>query len=392
MRIEEVRTSLVARLRARRPEIGQATLTRIHGFSEPTETSDPEYVEGLQAAVGAAIDYGIAALGRSGEYPAPIPTVLLSQARLAARNRISLDTVLRRYFAGYTLLGDFVIEEAERAGPLRGAALKRLLRAQAALFDRLIAAVSDEYSREAGGRLQSAEQRRADRIRRLLAGELLDTSELAYDFEACHLGVVAAGRGATEVLATLANTFDRRLLLIHQEEGAVWGWLGSRQKLDSGELEGLATQKLPDGIAVAIGEPEQGISGWRLTHRQAQAALSVAMHGGGVLVRYAEVALVASMLRDDLLATSLRKLYLTPLAAERDGGAVLRETLQAYFAAERNMSSAASALGVSRQTIKNRLHAIEERVAPLSASSAEMEVALRLSEIGSALFSRDGVR
>ena len=33
------------------------------------------------------------------------------------------------------------------------------------------------------------------------------------------------------------------------------------------------------------------------------------------------------MLQDELLATSLRKIYLTPLEAGRDGGEVARETL-----------------------------------------------------------------
>ncbi len=382
MRIEEVRAALVARLRARRSEIEQTALTRVRAVSDPTEASDPEYMEGLRAAVCAAIDYGIGALERSGDRAPPIPTTLLSQARLAARNRVGLDTVLRRYFAGYTLLGDFVIEEAERAGPLRGAALKRLLRAQAALFDHLLAAVSEEYSREQQGRLDSAEQRRGDRVKRLLAGELLDTSELAYDFEACHLGIVASGRAAAEPLGDVAEWLGRRLLLVRCEEDTVWAWLGSRRKLDPDELESLASRQFPAGVSVAIGEPGEGLSGWRLTHRQAQAALPVALRSGESPVRYAEVALVASMLRDDLLVTSLRELYLAPLAQERDGGAVARQTLWAYFAAERNVSSAAAMLGVSRRTVSNRLRAIEERFSPpLLVSAIEMEAALRLDEL-----------
>ena len=47
---------------------------------------------------------------------APVPVALLAQARLAARVGVSLDAVLRRYFAGYTLLGDFLIEEARALG------------------------------------------------------------------------------------------------------------------------------------------------------------------------------------------------------------------------------------------------------------------------------------
>ena len=107
------------------------------------------------------------------------------------------------------------------------------------------------------------------------------------------------------------------------------------------------------------------------------------MRGSQSLVRYADVALLASILQDDLLAISLRQLYLAPLSEERDGGSALRQTLRAYFAAERNVSSAAGALSVSRQTVVNRLHVIEERFErSLNSCAAEVEAALRLEDLG----------
>jgi DNA-binding PucR family transcriptional regulator len=72
-------------------------------------------------------------------------------------------------------------------------------------------------------------------------------------------------------------------------------------------------------------------------------------------------------------------LFLAPLAEERDGGAVARQTLRAYFEAERNASSAAALLEVSRQTVGSRLRAIEERIGrPLSACANELEATMRL--------------
>jgi hypothetical protein len=383
MRIEEIRSGLVARLRARRGEIEEATMTRVYAVSERTETQDPEYAHGLRAAVSAALDYGFDALERSEDRAPPIPAVLLAQARLAARSGVSLDTVLRRYLAGYTLLGDFVFQEAKETGQLRSPALQRLLRAQAALLDRLLAAVSEEYCREEQERLGSAEERRADRVRRLLAGELIDISELAYEFDAWHVGAIASGPDAAEALRELARLLDTRLLLIRREEGSVWAWLGARRGLDAVELQGIASRDWPADISLALGDPAQGLTGWRLTHQQAKAALPIALGSSASVVRYADVALVASMLRDDLLVTSLRERFLAPLEQERDGGAIARATLRAYFAAERNVSSAAAALGVNRQTISNRLRAIEERLGcSLSASTTEVEAALRLQDIG----------
>ena len=97
----------------------------------------------------------------------------------------------------------------------------------------------------------------------------------------------------------------------------------------------------------------------------------------------AALSAVVGHLQDDLLATSLHQLYLEPLEGERDGGKVARETLRAYFAAERNVSSAAAALGVNRNTVTSRLRAIEATVGrSLAFCGSELEAALRLAELG----------
>jgi hypothetical protein len=379
MRIEEIRTGLAARLWSRLPEIEEAALTRVFAVSDPRGSSHPEYAEGLRATILAALRYGIEALQRREDRPPPIPTTLLSQARLAARGGVKLETVLRRYLAGYTLLGDYVIEEAERAGLSEAASLQRLSRAQAALFDRVIAAVSEEYGRESESRLLSPEGRQAERVRGLLAGELLEAPELAYELGGHHLGVVAVGPGTGEILEEIARAFDRRLLLIRPEKQGAWAWLGSRRLFGSEQLIEIARWTLPKAMTLAIGEPAEGLAGWRLSHRQARAALAVALRGGKGFVRYGEVALLAATLQDDVLVASLRHLYLEPLEAERDDGATLRETLRAYFAAGRNNSSAASALGVSDRTVTNRLRAAEARLG--RTLDAEMELALRMHEL-----------
>ncbi|MDX6634951.1 MAG: hypothetical protein QOF06_1154 [Solirubrobacterales bacterium] len=382
MRIEEIRRGLAERLRDRHGEIEAATLTRVQSVSDPAETSDPEYSEGVRAAVTAALTYGIEAVERSEGHPPPMPTVLLSQARLAARHGIKLETVLRRYLAGYTLLGDFLIEESEKAGPLHGSALKRLLRVQAGLLDRLMVAVSEEYEREAAARGHTVEQRRLEQIKRLLAGELLDTSGLSYDFDHWNLGAIALGSEAAESAGELCRRLDCRLLIIQPNEETTWIWFGSRRQPDPAELKRLAPSICPGWLTLTVGEPAPGLSGWRLSHRQAAAALPVAVRGSARLTRYADVALLASILQDDLLATSLRQIYLAPLAAERDGGAVLRESLRAYFDADRNVSSAAAALGVDRHTVTNRLRTVEERLCrPLSTCTAEIDAALKVEDL-----------
>ncbi len=386
MRVEEIRAGLARRLRARRAEIEQEALARINSVSDLGESTDPAYRDGLRAAVSAALEYGIEAVECSPEHPPPMPTVLLAQARLAARHGVKLETVLRRYLAGYTLLGDFLIEESGRGGGrLDGTSLKRLLRTQASLLDRLIAAVSGEYAREAAVRTGSLEERRVKLVRRLLDGELLDTSELEYDFDGWHLGLIATGLDPEREINELSRRIDCCSLIVHSDRETAWAWLGARQRLESGDLADSFRRDADTKVRIAIGEPGEGLSGWRLTHRQARSALPIALRAGETIICYANVTLLAAALNDDILANSLRKIYLVPLEEERDGGETLRETLRTYFAAERTISSTAAMLNVRRHTVASRLRVAEERMARrLETCAAELDLALRLEQLDSA--------
>jgi len=376
---DPARSELAARLESRRAEIAEAVLARVHAVSDPGEVVDSLYAEGLRAAVEAAVSYGLTAIELGEERSPPPPPVLLAQARLAARSGVSLDTVLRRYVAGHALIGDFLVEEAERGDLLEGSALQLLLRSQAALFDRLLVAVSEEYTQAIEASPPTRERRRTKLIERLLAGELLNTSPVAYDFDGFHLGAVAAGEGAAEAFRALASSLDCRLLAVPRDEEVCWAWLGSRRPQGAAAVWRVLSVEWPGELVLAFGEPVEGLSGWRLTHRQAHAALPVALRSGRSPVRYADVALLAALLRDELLTSSLRTLYLDPLARERDGGRALRETLGAYFKSDRNVSSTAAALGVSRQTVVNRLRSVEERIGRrLTSCAAELEAVLRL--------------
>lgn len=379
--LDEACSTLASRLRGRLPELEATIATRVYAISDPREVADPTYLHSLNGALTAALDYALVVI-ELGERRAPgVPPALLAEARLAARAGVGLETVLRRYFAGNALLGDFLVEEAERA-EVSSSALRRLLRRQATLFDRLLEAVSEEHVREAKSWPSSSAERRRECVKSLLAGELVDHSELGYDLGAHHLALMAKGEGSPEVMRVLAGRLDRRLLAVCREEEPIWAcWLGGRCPLEAEQaLRALGEISL-DRVFVTVGEPGEGLSGWRLSHRQAKAALPIAERRGQSILRYADVALLASILRDDLVATSLHQLYLEPLERARDGGKVARETLRAYFAAERNISSTAAVLGVDRRTVTNRIRAIEDLFGrPLKDFATELETALRLDD------------
>jgi hypothetical protein len=369
---------VAAALDGRRQEIEAAIATRAFAVAEPTGAETPGYVEGLRAAIAAALDLAIGAVARGIERAGATPTAVVDQARSAARSKVGLEVVLQRYAAGYSALLDFLLAEVRGLGI--GVGAESILQGElTSLFDRLVETVSRAYREEADRVVRPSARRRADLLTRLLDGAAIDRSSFDYDFDGHHLGAIALGPAAGDLLATLAERLDRRLLWLDGGEGARSVWLGGRSGFAAEELGELPRLASSFEASLAIGEPGQGLAGWRLTHRQARAALGIALRAPRPFTRYAEVALLAAAARDADLTAFLTETYLVPLAARGDGGKALCETLSAYLDAGGNISSAAAALGVARQTVASRLRVIEERIGrPLGSCAAELEIALRL--------------
>ena len=372
----KARKEIRDRLLARRLEITQGALTRVFAIDDPTEVRDPEYAVGLEGVVAEAVGFAIEAIGR--KTVPRIPLSLHSQARLAARNGVSFNAVVKRYLAGFLVLTEFVGEEAAPAHA------KRLHKHLARLLDELIDEIGEAYDLEARHRTQLPESRRAKLIEDLLAGEPVDTAEVVPDFtfDSWHIGLIATGMSAADAVRDLAKASDCRLLQVRRGEHSVWAWFTGRRKLESTKLQLLAAKRMPPDGCLALGEPHRGLPGWRLSHHEAAAALRVGLRRDDRIVRYGDVPIQASLLQDRVLSASLRQRYLVPLEEAREGGQKDRETLHAYFSRDRNIEAAATALGVARQTVSYRLRAIEVRLGcELHACAHELEVALALDRL-----------
>jgi hypothetical protein len=342
---------------------------------------DVEYLESLSEAVHKGVRYGIEILAVGEERAADVPLAVIVQARCAARYRIPLETALRRYLAAEKLLADFALEEAAGMDPCL---LRAAMAAKGAAFERLVATAIEEYGREARTRPASHEARLVERARRLLAGELVDPAILEYELCGHHLGFVACSAGARPLLRRLAGELGCRSLILAPSSEELWAWLGrNRDPIDPTAVrDWLAAEGDPEQ-PMGMGEPKSNRDGWRLTHEQARAAVWVARAKAVPVIEYTEAALLTSIRRDTVLTASLQEKYLLPLATERDGGAVLRATLRSYFQADRNSSSAAAALGVSRQTVANRLKTAERCIGqPLGECADALVAALSLEELG----------
>ena len=345
---------------------------------------DIEYATGLRDAIAGALEFVLEGIECGEHRPGMIPSATVAQAQRAVRNGVSLGTVLRRYIAGYTLLGDFVLVEAQSSN--LEVRLRELLGAQASSFERLTAGVAEEYARELQRAARSPARRRIELVQRLLTGDAPPelTTELGYELDGWHLAAIATGHRATEALEELRAALRARMLSINPSEQTTWAWLtGGQRKIEPGEVQQLIqAEGRSKDVSLAVGEPGQRLAGWRSTHHQAQAAHIVLQRSQRRFARYGDVALLAAALKDQTLAQTLHDTYLSPLQDSRDGGLVLQETLHAYCAAARNISSTASTLNVARSTVESRLRTIEDRLGrTLHHYPPELEIALHLDKL-----------
>jgi PucR C-terminal helix-turn-helix domain/GGDEF-like domain len=376
--LQEIRTELVARLRERATEMEETIFAHVRALSDKTETEDVELMAGLRAAVAAGLEFGLSSIEHGEEWAGPIPAAATAQARRSARHGARLDTVLRRYAAGDRMIGEFIMDEADR---FPAQALRQVLRTQGPQVDRLMAAVSAEYVRELERMHRSPAQRMAERVQRLLDG-YGPAGALDYPMDAWHVGFILLGPDGGQPARALAAAIGSQSLIVPRGEGVVWAWIGSGSRPPSLDLERLRSLGVPESISVAVGEPRWGLDGWRLTHREALAAFDVMVRKPQQLTRGGDTILLAAVIRDEALAQSLRETYLSPLD-EHGHSEVLRETLRAYFAAGFNAATTAAALGVDRHTVHRRLRKVEQALGRvLHASHAELAVALTLEELG----------
>ncbi len=377
--VGRARADLIRRVRVREGEIHDAIFARVGSMFMAARGEDADYEAGLRSTVAAVVHHALTEMEGTTE-PVPIPSAAIAQAHRAARRNISVDTMLLRYLAGHRVLGAFVMDEAHRSGLASNEPVLRHLRTtQEAVLERLMTTIADEHRQEREWIERSREERHAELVQKLLAGERPDTSDLGYDLdEAWHLGTIVNGPQAKRVVCGLADGLGRQLLCVPAGEGSLWAWLGGRRELEMGRVESVLATERTDGVSLVVGEPRKGVAGWRLTHQEAQAALLVALRRPEPLVRFADHALLALVLQNEPLTRSLMGIYLPSL-----GNPVARETLRAYFSVGCNAATAAAKLEIDRHTVQRRLRTIETRLGrQLSSCYAELEVVLRLEELG----------
>lgn len=341
---------------------------------------DPLDVAALRNAIAATLDQYFDGLERDAEWPLRIPCEAAEQARRAACIGIELDLLMRSCAAGGKQLEEFVLAEAEE---VPWPVLCHILREQGTQMDHFMKCMAAEYADQRERIERSTRQTQAGRIRDLLVSDsIVKPVNIDYDFDIWHLGMILRGQDSYLLGRTAAERRGCRFLCIERDGETAWIWLGSPQRDVLRRSESQIVNDIPTSVSLAIGEPRKGLAGWRQTHREAQLALQVLLYMPKQVARCRDVLLIAAAIQDRSLAVSLIETYLKPLDGRGDSGAVLRETIRAYFEKDQNTASAAAALGVARQTVERRLKGVERRLGErIDSCRPQLQVALCVEEI-----------
>jgi hypothetical protein len=309
----------------------------------------------------------------------PVPAPVVAHAQEAAWVGLGLENVLTTWIGACRVLGQLVLAAlgSEVSVPL----LRALHHAEGDVLERLVRSLTGAYMAEYDKVSRSASERREALILKLLRGEDLDAPALAavgYEFDRWHLGIVAWGTDARATLRALAGRLGRDLLVVETPDIPVAAWLASSSVLAREELDRELELHQEHDVTLAAGAPARGLAGWRLTHDEARAALPVALRGTQMITYCADVLLEAAVLQSATIATSLTECFLAPLDGLKMDGRTARQTLRAYFACGRSVSSTASLLKVTRKTVERRISQIEGTLGRSLRNCFELEVALRL--------------
>lgn len=335
-------------------------------------------------AIRACLEVALAAIenGRGWDELPLVPTLALVEVRRAAEAGEDVGSVLRCYATGKGVFWDFFLREALGVEMAEEERARVLLEASAVLSSmgaQLLPKIGAIHAKEIARQRDPAEGQTATIVKALLDCVPVAADGVAYDFDGAHVGLVATGAGAQRAVSHLGGELGCDHLCLPQPDGVVWAWFQTDDPFGGDVLE---DNRIERGVRIAVGEGASGRFGFRATHRQAQATMQVAIWQRQPITRYRDVLLLVPAIQDEGCRDVLMSVYLEPLERAPERNPTLKETLEAYFSSQRNMSATAALLRVDRRTATSRLRAIEECLGfPIHAHAAELEIALRLDRL-----------
>jgi len=328
------------------------------------------------------------------------PAASLEYARRRAQRGTPLTALLRAYRLGHTCFSDWLLKElAEQADDAHmiTAATLSMSKTVAGYVDQTSEEIVAAYTGERENWLRNRSAARAARIRDLLSGGRVNVSAteatLGYRLRQYHVGVVCWADDPTaavdnitrldhaisHVAAKVVGSGDP--VFLPRDEASAWAWLplGIRDRFDA---EAASTVGADGDIHFAFGDAVKGVTGFRLTHRQALAAQAVALAAGSPprVVTFTDVAPVAMMLGSPDLLRAWVLATLGGLATDDEHHARLRDTLLVFLQAGGSYKTTAEQLVLHKNTVQYRIRKAEESLGrPAAENRQDVELALQTS-------------
>lgn len=391
---------LAERLRAGAGELAVAMRERIR--SELPELLASPDEEEINRASNESNLLLVADLLEAGADPtaARLPTPTRAYAEFGADRDTPMAGLLRAYRLGHAFAWEVTVAALTEMieDKVEFAAAVGLLSAWLHAFaDAIVLQVEEVYVTERERWLRSSSALRAELVRSILDGAVVDpasaSQRLGYELDRCHVCVIASveesdpsgellAAGEAAILGVAAAVGCPRPLLHPLGLTATAGWIGGRERLAGDRIAAAAGGSGP--VRIAIGEPADGLEGFRRSYREATEARRVAItmaDRGGEPTRYADVALRALATADPDQARDFVGERLGPLLDPEQASARLAETLAAFLDEGGSPGRAAARLGVHENTVRYRLRQIEDLLErPVGPGDLELRVALEIAD------------
>jgi DNA-binding PucR family transcriptional regulator len=389
------------------PELEAAILDRLRE-SVPEFFADDDVAYDMGAAVTANVHRVQQLLAHAPEksMSEALPLEAGDLLQSTIQHGIPLISLLEAYRAAQGLAADWWQHKLDHTAPpaLLSLATRTLNQLILTYIDTAAAQVRASYELERRAVENSPDGRRAHLIRKLLAGELLDTDAAArtlnHPLTGRHVALVlwrtdddTPENALHDTLAEIAAATGPVRSLTTAARHRIYAWLSTSGAIDLAPARALP---IPAGIHVAMSGVHTGVDGFVQSHEDAVRTAGVvrerAAPSTGRIAAYEEVELVALLSRDPDACHRFVHRVLGRLAHDTKDAERGRTTLHAFLASGSSPSRAADRLGVHRNTITYRLSALQDILAggddpdapddwaAQASRRLELELALRIVE------------
>ncbi len=365
---------------------------------------DPHLVEMLQASIEGNVTTICHILANDIDLDSLQPTTAAVEyaARLAQRD-VPLAALTRAYYLGQSMFLRLGMDEIERLDIPDGIRID-VVRAIADVVHRyidwILQFVTSVHDQERRRWWNNRASLNAGIILKVLRGDALPArgfeSETGYSLTQTHVALIAwtdsssddqdQQRGIDQLLRKVAALLHSSAppLIAAADRSTAWAWIAAPVMTAQSHADIAALVASSPGVRLALGDTGAGWDGFRRSHEQAVTArlvgLSSPRYRSTAVVSHADphIALVALLLKDAAATRVWIREVLGPLADSGEQNRIARETLATYYAHGENAVRTAEALGLHRNTVRQRIAKLEKDRAGCRGDALQIALALRV--------------